>query len=103
MVSDIAIPTLYGMKNMSVSIISIHLGKLYRPHYDLTIDTMLRKGNHPQMALFQVGMTCPTFINFLADSYQGAVAVHAVGGERAISAGWQCQPLDHSSVKKKPW
>jgi len=31
----------------------MYLGKLYRPHCDL-IGIMVSKGNHPQMALFQV-------------------------------------------------
>jgi hypothetical protein len=30
-----------------------NLGKLQRPHYDLT-GIMVSKGNHPKMALFQV-------------------------------------------------
>ena len=40
-------------KVFEIDICDIYLGKLYRPHCDLT-GIMVNKGNHPQMALIQV-------------------------------------------------
>ena len=35
-------------------IIHIYLGKLYRPHCSPSLEIIVSKGNHPQMALIQV-------------------------------------------------
>ena len=42
-----------GYIYICVYVLYMYLGKLYRPHCDL-IGIMVSKGNHPQMALFQV-------------------------------------------------
>ena len=33
---------------------SVYLGKLKRAHYERTLEIIVSKGNHPQMALIQV-------------------------------------------------